>query len=235
MASTKHAESWFKKFLRKRLEKRMFARSSPGEIFDWIYRTNKWGDDESVSGTGSNLEQTQAVRDQLPGLLRTLQVRTLLDAPCGDFHWMKEVDLPVDAYIGGDIVQELIDSNNARYPAPGRRFIQLDLAADPLPLADAILCRDCLVHLDFPTIARVIDNLRASECRYLLTTSHRGQAQNVDKVTGKHRLLNLEIEPFNWPAPLHVIVETVGSNAKDTGKILGVWRVADIQPPTMSG
>lgn len=230
MTSTKHADSWLKRFLRKRREKRLFTSATSGEIFDWIYRTNKWGDDESVSGTGSNLQQTRSVRERLPALLESLEIGTLLDAPCGDFHWMKEITLPVDEYVGADIVQALIDSNNQRYGAPGRRFVYLDLATDPLPSADAILCRDCLVHLDNQTIARVIDNIRASDCRYLLTTSHRTQTVNVDKITGKHRRLNLEIEPFNWPAPLQVIVEDVPPSGRDTTKVLGVWRVADIPP-----
>lgn len=226
-----HPESRLQKFLRKRREKRMFSKADTREIFDWIHDTNKWGDAESVSGSGSNLAHTAALRAGLPGLLERLGVRILLDAPCGDFRWMREIDLPVDEYLGADIVQALVDRNNERYAAPGRRFLCLDLASDPLPAADAILCRDCLVHLDFAISARVIGNIRASNCRYLLTTSHRAQRTNVDKVTGKHRLLNLELAPFGWPAPFDGIIEDVPEGDRDTGKILGVWRVADIRVP----
>lgn len=75
------------------------------EIFSKIYENNSWGESESVSGPGSSLQQTRAIRMSLPSLLKTLQVETMLDAPCGDFHWMKEVDLSfLSMYIGADIV-----------------------------------------------------------------------------------------------------------------------------------
>jgi hypothetical protein len=57
-------------------------------LFTNIYRSNHWGGADSVSGGGSDLEQTSALRAALPGVLQRLGVRTLLDAPCGDFHWM---------------------------------------------------------------------------------------------------------------------------------------------------
>jgi hypothetical protein len=221
-------EFWLRKLVRKHQEKRLFATADARSVFEWIYRTNKWGDPESVSGKGSNLERTRNLREQLPGLLHRLGIRTLLDAPCGDFHWMRHTALDLDGYVGADIVQDLIDRNNVEHAAPSRRFVCLDLACDPLPPADAILCRDCLVHLDLPTIGRVLANLATSGSRYLLTTSHRLHGDYVDKVTGKHRLINLERPPFDWPAPIEQIVESVPPGGRDSGKILGVWRIEDI-------
>jgi hypothetical protein len=228
MTTPRPREFWLRKLIRKHQEKRLFAVADTRSIFEWIYRTNKWGDTESVSGKGSNLERTHNLRAELPELLRRLGVKTLLDAPCGDFHWMQHVTLGVERYIGVDIVQALIDRNNADHGAKGRRFLCLDLARDPLPPADAILCRDCLVHLDLPTSRQVIDNLKASSSRYLLTTSHRRHGDYVEKPIGNHRLINLERPPFNWPAPIDQIVESVPANGRDTGKILGVWRIDDI-------
>jgi hypothetical protein len=40
----------------------------------------------------------------------------LLDIPCGDFNWMKLLNLGVD-YIGADIVGELIAENRRRFGA----------------------------------------------------------------------------------------------------------------------
>ncbi|MFU8818001.1 MAG: class I SAM-dependent methyltransferase [Pseudomonadales bacterium] len=224
-------ETWIRKLMRKRREKRLFAAVDDRAIFDWIYRTNKWGDPESVSGKGSNLAQTRNLRAELPALLQRLEVKTLLDAPCGDFHWMQHTPLAVDEYIGADIVPALVDANQTAHAAPGRRFVCLDLATDPLPAVDAILCRDCLVHLDLTTMARVIDNIRASGSTYLLTTSHRRQQGYVDKLTGKHRRVNLEGPPFGWPPPISAIVENLPPSGKDSGKILGVWRIDGIRAP----
>src|SRR3954469_18971771 len=80
-------------------------------IFRHVYRNNIWGDPETVSGPGSGVARTAAFRDQFANLLIQLGTRSLLDAGCGDFNWMKEVQLPVGQYFGIDIVPELIAKN----------------------------------------------------------------------------------------------------------------------------
>ena len=227
----KHLESWWQKLLRKRRERRLFASASTDQIFEWIYRTNKWGDNESLSGSGSNLAQTTRLREALPGLLERHDVHTLLDAPCGDFHWMAKTPLKLDRYIGIDIVGALVDQVARIHGRSDREFLCLDLINDPLPAADALLCRDCLVHLDYQRIEALIANLKRAEIPLLLTTSHRKHQENRDKLTGQHRFLNLQREPFNWPEPIEVIEEDVPSPRRDSGKILGLWRVSDIHVP----
>src|SRR5688500_1614611 len=76
--------------------------------FSEIYRDNLWGDPESVSGRGSTLARTVNIRKALPELLRSINARSLLDAPCGDFNWMRLVDLGEIRYTGVDVVSELI-------------------------------------------------------------------------------------------------------------------------------
>jgi len=43
--------------------------------------------------------------------LQSLQIKTLLDAPCGDGNWINKVDLSGITYIGADIVPEIIETN----------------------------------------------------------------------------------------------------------------------------
>ena len=81
-------------------------------IFSRIYRDNAWGDTRSKSGSGSSLVATDKIRQQLPDLMRSYNLESLLDAPCGDFIWMREIVENVKVYIGVDIVPELIDRNN---------------------------------------------------------------------------------------------------------------------------
>ena len=82
---------------------------TPGEVFSEIHRRNIWGYQETVSGAGSTLQYTERLRQSLPGLLAELGVHTLLDLPCGDLHWMSRIELPIERYIGGDIVPERVD------------------------------------------------------------------------------------------------------------------------------
>jgi hypothetical protein len=204
-------------------------------VFGDLFHTNAWGDDESVSGPGSNLVYSAAIRAALPGLLRELEVRTLLDLPCGDFFWMKEVDLEaagVERYLGADVVPELIERNSGLYRGAGRTFLRLDLTRDPLPPADLVLCRDCLVHLSFEDAFRALANLKRSGSRYLLTTTFPafyGQGENPDIPTGHWRPLDFEAAPFRLPPPLRVVSEEyTGDEGRYRDKSLGLWRISDL-------
>jgi SAM-dependent methyltransferase len=208
------------------------GRRSAEETFSEVFHNNEWGDPESVSGVGSNLQQTRVVRAELPGLLREIGARSLLDVPCGDFHWMALVELPVERYIGGDLVAELVARNQERYGGPGREFRRLDLLSDPLPRADAVFCRDCLVHLSHADVRTALRNIRASGAEYLITTTFPEQRRNRDIVTGEWRPLNLQAAPYGFPPPLRLIDEqSTDAGALYPDKSLAVWRVHDIPAP----
>src|SRR5689334_23139905 len=70
-----------------------FRRSSRSqqETFTAIFNTNAWGNAESVSGPGSSEARGEEFRAELVALLDTFQVRSMVDAPCGDFNWMKRL------------------------------------------------------------------------------------------------------------------------------------------------
>ena len=188
-----------------------------------LYRSYR---DESVSGPGSSLAQTAALRSQLPLLLNHLGVRTLLDAPCGDFNWMQHVELGLDAYIGVDILTELMAELQLRHGCGNRRFIRQNLIEDVLPHADTIICRDLLPHLKYSEIDAVLRNFRRSGATYLITTTFTGERTNHDTSGGKWRTLNLGLPPFNFPPPLLSVNEKCSEGAGAfADKCLAVWRL----------
>lgn len=198
--------------------------------FTDIYKRNTFGGRESRSGEGSTLEQTAAIRREIPRIVEELGAKSLLDAPCGDFNWMKEVELGVEKYYGVDIVEDLIAHNNARFANPAREFLRRDLIREILPAADIVLCRDCLVHLNFKDAKKVLQNFHRSGCTYLLTTTFTKRDRNADlRGDDIWRTLNLELPPFNFPSPLMVIDEecTEGGGAY-ADKCLGLWRLSDL-------
>ena len=79
----------------------------------------EWGSSETKSGGGSTFRNTAVFRERLAALLVKYEICSILDCPCGDFHFMKEMDLRGIRYIGGDIIQELVESNcgSPRNPA----------------------------------------------------------------------------------------------------------------------
>jgi hypothetical protein len=76
---------------------------SAEQIFTDIYDRKAWWTGESFSGCGSNLHPTQLIRQEIPRIIRQYNIKSMLDLPCGDFHWMKEINLEI-SYIGADIV-----------------------------------------------------------------------------------------------------------------------------------
>jgi hypothetical protein len=215
--------------LRNSVNKRRKAWKQTERVFDKIYRRNDWRSNQSASGTGSEDSQTEQLVRCLPRILHDLGVTRILDIPCGDFNWMRHVDLGGIDYTGADILAPLIAENRKRYGGEGRSFRQLNLVMDVLPKADFILCRDCLVHLSLADIAAALRNIAVSEATYLATTTFPGRKANIDIKTGGWRPLNLLAAPFHFPQPLKIIEEgCTEAGGAYADKSLAIWRVGEL-------
>lgn len=140
---------------------------------------------------------------------------------------MKTLGLDGIEYIGGDIVNDLIQNNQKNYGKDNRNFIKLDLLKDPLPKSDLIFCRDCLVHLSNAEVQIALNNIKKSGSRYLLTTTFPERKKNDSIVTGEWRPVNLILPPFLLPAPLELVDDSYDSpNYFD--KNLGLWNIDDL-------
>jgi hypothetical protein len=205
-------------------------RMSVETVFEKIHRTNGWEGTESPSGRGSTLAETTAIRVALPKLIARFNIRSLLDIPCGDGHWMSQVDMKLDRYIGADIVGDLVANCSARWPT-GRTdeiaFVRMSLIADQLPSVDLVFCRDCLVHLSFSDALAALENLRLSGSTYLMTTTFPGR-RNYDIATGEWRPIDLQEEPFRFPPPLVLINEQCVDPPGYFDKSMGLWRIEDL-------
>lgn len=178
-----------------------FAPAGRRGAFEDIFRNRYWGSEESVSGCGSSLSQTQHVRRELPAVVSRFGIRSIFDAPCGDLYWMKHVlpTLDVD-YLGGDIVQGVVDIARENNTSPRAKFTCFDIAEDPFPAYDLWRCRDVLFHLSYSDIRGALINFANSECRYILVTTHTGDdVVNRNMVTGDFRRLDLFQPPFELP------------------------------------
>ena len=195
------------------------------ELFERIYAQKSWGDGKSLSGYGSDAEQTEVIRAALPDLFEELAVESVLDVPCGDFNWMRLLDLKLD-YIGADVVPAVIERNQRLYGKSGRRFQILDITRDPLLKVDLILCRDLLVHLSFHDIKSALSNIFESGSRFVLTTTFPTRDINRDIETGQWRPLNLQRPPFSFPPPIRLITERCTEwGGQWADKCLGLWEV----------
>ncbi len=193
------------------------------------YYNNRFNGLGSISGSGSDFVQTKIIRKKLPNLFREMKILTVLDIPCGDFYWMRNVNLNNIKYLGGDIVKNIIQQNRVRYQRKNIFFYHQDLTKDNLPRVDIVICRDCLVHFSFNDIFSALKNICCSKSTYLLTTFFTARKSNRDILTGDWRPLNLVMPPFSLPNPIRVINE--GCSEKKglyVDKSLGLWKIKDI-------
>jgi hypothetical protein len=179
--------------------KKMLKLDNNKDRFNLIYEKNFWASKESVSGEGSEVEYTQNLRKWLPDKITKYNIKNVVDAPCGDFNWMKLVLPKVNInYFGFDIVKGLIDKNKKFYSTNNIKFGVADICSDELPTCDLLIVRDCLFHLSYKDINRFLVNTSNLEYKFLLTTTHitKNDFSNTDINTGEFRLINLFKSPF---------------------------------------
>ncbi len=185
---------------KKTLEFKILFAKSPEKKFQIIFRNNYWNEKETVSGEGSTLDNTENIRRVLPEILSELNIKSIIDVPCGDFKWMKLIinNMKVK-YTGGDIVEDLINYLNIKYSNSNISFIKKNIIEDKLEYHDLLIIRDLFVHLPNREIIRVINNFIDSKIPYLLVSNYcdSNESTNPDIQMGFFRNVTLQKEPFN--------------------------------------
>ena len=115
-------------FFKKKYYPHLSLKSSK-ERFDFIYNTNFWGSTESLSGGGSEIRNTGNIRKQIKDIINKYNIKKILDAPCGDFNWIKLIIDDWLEYIGADIVENLILKNINDYKSKNSKIKYLLLTS----------------------------------------------------------------------------------------------------------
>lgn len=189
------------------------------KTFSDIWERNAWSCAESKSGPGSSLAQTEILRSHLAYVLKALDIRTLVDAGCGDVNWMQHISGMFDVYMGFDVADACVAENRTKFSSRKNHFFNTaDLCSDTLPKADAIFCRDVLGHLSLPLALLALKKFKESGSRYLISTTFpRGKNDSIR--TGSWQMIDLTAEPFNLPPPIILLDEQLPGFQKS----LGVW------------
>lgn len=199
--------------------------------FSTIYKLNYWNSSKgSKSGVGSNINSTKNIRKELRIFLKKKKIKTFLDIPCGDFYWMKKINLKELTYIGGDIVEDLINYNKANYGKKNIKFILKDLVNDKFQKYDVIFVRDCFVHLSDKDIISSLINICKSKSVYLISTYFKKNWDNSkSKKLDNWRPINLMEKPFSLPVPDYVLNDKAQHNKHDKHKVMGVWKIKKLK------
>lgn len=201
-------------------------------IFNKMYINNIWSKSlkETKSGSGSSITNTQEIRKELPLLFENLNIKSILDAGCGDFNWFKEINLKNINYMGVDIVNDIIIENKNLYETKNIKFYQKDIITEDLPCVDLIICRDCLVLFSDSNIKQTLRNFKKSGSKYLLITNFLYKRQNVNIETGSWRPINFTEEPYVFSLPLKNINEKcTEANNQFNDKSLSLWNLSEIK------
>ena len=172
------------------------------ERFEGIYRSNFWDSQETRSGPGSTISSTTKIRLTLPHLLEEFGFKSIFDAGCGDFNWIKSIidELGLN-YIGGDIVKDLVNENRRLWETNNVKFISHNICVDQFPRADLWICRDTLFHLSYEDGINALAKFCESEIGFVLITTHKPEDswENRNIVSGDFRKLNMFASPYNFP------------------------------------
>jgi SAM-dependent methyltransferase len=155
-----------------RLQRRSNRRRSVREVFTDVYERNLWGGaaGEYCSGAGSDEAHAEAYAEVVRDFIAKHDIRSVVDVGCGDFNVGRRLSSAGVRYTGVDVVEGLIEHNQAMHGGPGVRFLCIDATAEELPDGDLCLIRQVLQHLSNAQIQSVLERTR--KFPYVLVTEH---------------------------------------------------------------
>jgi hypothetical protein len=199
--------------------------------FSYIYKVSYWKNkiDGSKSGSGSILSSTNLLISELNKFNEVNKIKSILDIPCGDWHWMNKVYLKNISYVGCDIVSDLIKDNSIKYSSNNICFLKKDLSYDALIDADLVLIRDLFVHLSNKKIFLCIKNIKKIKFKYLAITNYVNIKKNgIGTIDDNWRPINLRLYPFNFPQPDYVLNDSSNDGEYENYKRLFIWNYKKI-------
>jgi hypothetical protein len=160
----------------------------------------KDGKIETYSGPGSLLENTDQFVESLSKFIKDFNIKSIIDAPCGDFNFMSKVDLTDINYLGLDISKNAIEKCNKKNNNPNIQFKVADITSEQIPYADLIIIKDLFLHLCFSDITKILNNVKLSGCKYFAVSRYNhGNITNKDQNSGLGcRAIEITNEPFNF-------------------------------------
>lgn len=176
------------------------------ERFSRIVSSNAWGCKETPCGPGSSLEACADIIKQLPVWLRSLKIKSIVDLGCGDFHWLKEVDLSGIEYDGYDIVRSAVEAAG-KYASSTIRFHHADILSIEPKKADLVLCKDVLIHLPDAEVLPLLRSIISSGSRFLASTTHPGWPNlfRTGMTAGEFAPIDLQQTPYDLGMPIDMV------------------------------
>jgi len=165
---------------------------------------------ETPCGQGSTLAHTAVMRAELQKLLWKYGIRRVNDCGCGDFHWVKTLQMSGITYRGYDI----IDRKRRNFP-----FEVKDVVTEALAPCDLVICKDVFIHWTNEMGMAALANFR--KCATYLFAETTPGINNTKRMTapGSFSPVNLVELPFNLGPPMEIIPDS------QFRRIYGWWKI----------
>lgn len=178
------------------------SESAAQQVFAEIYRDAQWGRNTQGaghSGKGSTLRSTLIYRTFLQQFLKDNEIRSVVDAGCGDWEFSQALDWSGIDYKGFDIVESVIAHDKQKFARPNIQFFVGNFVEMDLPRADLLICKHVLQHLPTRDVQTFINQV--TKYKHVLLTNSVDpvtmSAVNRDIVVGNYRRLDPTTAPFN--------------------------------------
>lgn len=143
--------------------------------------------------------KSQMLRRQLPALVKSLQIQTILDIGCGQ-TWLCS-DLSGVQVTGIEISKPLVAELDSKKQLPYTKIQHADMFQSS-PTADIWILRDVLNWVPVSEFRTVFQNFLKSQSSYIACTSIETQHPNPEGALGIQSRLNLLNSPLSMPQPL---------------------------------
>lgn len=207
------------------------SRRNVSEVFEKIYRDNRWGGNIGEFCSGSGTDDEAIVSSYISTIEQIsahegFRGKRFLDLGCGDFRVGAKLVTLAGHYTAVDVVSPLIAHHKATYKGPHVDFQVADMIDGDIPDADVCFIRQVFQHLSNEQILKVLPKLK--KFRWVIITEHlpsneKTAVPNLDKVHGTDIRLTrnsgvyLERPPFSIPARLLTTILDVPGHGFEGG------------------
>lgn len=174
------------------------------KAFEKVYKNKEWGanpEGKGYSGYGSTAQATVLWRTFLQQFMKENNIKSVVDAGCGDWTSTDLTDWSGVDYTGYDIVDSVIQADKAKFEKPNIHFITANVVTTDMKPADLLIVKHVLQHLSNAEVAQLLTQLPKYK-HVLLVDSVNNitlSGENNDIKAGSFRELDPTKPPFNVP------------------------------------
>jgi SAM-dependent methyltransferase len=164
--------------------------------FESIYSNGVWG---KGSGNGSSPEATKSYVQFLENFMSSNNIKSVVDAGCGDWQFSQYIDWSSIDYLGLDTVESVIMANK-KFETNQVKFRLFDLVEEEFPPADLLILKDVLQHLSTKSVSIILGKFVDFEHILIVNDSWNSPWLNAEIMDGDYRQLDIRLPPFKVTA-----------------------------------